>query len=72
MGQGTVNISQGQGHIGHHGIVWEAKILRKLHEHGFRYGIVTYEKSYVRADPGHCDQHLGDGVDKKQSKQGDI
>lgn len=69
MGQGAANISQGQGH---HRIFRKAKILRKLHEHRFRYGIGTYKKSYVKAGPGHNDQHLDDGVDKKQSKQEDI
>lgn len=72
MGQGAINTSQGQGHIGHGGIFWKAEILRKLHEHRFRYGIGTYKKSYVQAGPGHGDQCLDDGVDKKQSKQGDI
>lgn len=69
MGQRPVNISQGQGHTGHRGIFWEAEILRKLREHSFRYGIGTYKKSYVKAGPGHNDQHFDDGVDKKQRKQ---
>lgn len=60
MGQAPVNNSQGQGHIGYIGIFWKAEILRKLHEHRFRYDIETYKKSYIKAVPGHSDQHFDD------------
>lgn len=72
MGQGAVHISQGQGHIGYHGFVWKAEILRKLHGYRFRDGVGPCKKSNVKAGPGHSGQRCDDGVDKNQSKQGHV